>query len=54
MNYGVADLDGRQMAIPAFAEKLTEVPKAIVEADRQALRDVCCDSREIWGIASFF
>ena len=52
MNYRAAELDDRQMAMLVFAEKLTKQPEAIVEADRQALRDAGCDDREIWDIAS--
>ena len=35
-----------------FAVKLTEAPAKIEEADRQALRAVGFDDRDIWDIAS--
>lgn len=57
MNYRAADLDTRQTAMLDFAVKLTEQPDKIVETDRQALRDVGFNDRDIWDIAataSFF
>ncbi len=57
MNYRAAALDPKQMAMLDFAEKLTEQPHKIVEADRQALRDAGWSDRDIWDIAnvtSFF
>ena len=35
-----------------FSVKLTESPAKIVEADRQALRDVGFTDRDIWDIAA--
>lgn len=52
MNYRVADIDARQMAMLKFAEKLTKASSEIEEADRQALRDAGFNDRDIWDIAS--
>ncbi|MBS1302118.1 peroxidase-related enzyme [Loktanella sp. SALINAS62] len=52
MNWRAADLDARQTAMLRFAEKLTEMPSRIEDADRQALRDTGFDDRAIWDIAS--
>ncbi|MCT8972382.1 peroxidase-related enzyme [Microbaculum marinisediminis] len=52
MNYRVADLTDKQRAMLDFAWKLTEMPWAIDEPDRQALRDVGFSDRDIWDIAS--
>jgi len=52
MNYKVANLDDRQRAMLDFAEKLTKASADVVEADRQALRDVGFSDRDIWDIAS--
>ena len=52
MNWRAADLDARQAAMLAFAEKLTLDSARIVEADRQALRDAGFSDRDIWDIAS--
>jgi uncharacterized peroxidase-related enzyme len=52
MNWRVADLDARQSAMLAFAEKVTLASAAIVEADRQALREAGFSDRDIWDIAS--
>lgn len=52
MNYKVADLDARQMAMLDFAAKLTKSSADVVEADRQALRDVGFADRDIWDISS--
>jgi uncharacterized peroxidase-related enzyme len=52
MNWRVADLDARQTAMLAFAEKVTLASAAIGEADRQALRDAGFGDRDIWDIAS--
>lgn len=52
MNYRAAPLDARQRAMLDFSAKLTETPDRIVEADRQALRDVGFSDRDIWDIAS--
>jgi uncharacterized peroxidase-related enzyme len=52
MNYRAASLTPRQRAMLDFAHKLTVSPDAIVEADRQSLRDAGFDDRSIWDIAS--
>jgi uncharacterized peroxidase-related enzyme len=52
MNYRAADLDDRQTAMLDFSVKLTDHPDAIVEADRQALRDQGFSERDIWDIAA--
>jgi uncharacterized peroxidase-related enzyme len=58
MNYRAAEgLTPKQVAMLDFADKLTRNPNAIVEADRQALRDAGFSDRDIWDIAavaSFF
>ncbi|MCU0911550.1 MAG: peroxidase-related enzyme [Rhodobacteraceae bacterium] len=52
MNWRTAELSDRERAMLAFAEKLTEAPARVVEADRQALRDAGFSDRDIWDIAS--
>lgn len=52
MNYRAAELSERQRAMLDFAVKLTESPEAMIEADRQALRDVGFSDRDIWDIAN--
>ena len=52
MNYRVAPLEPKQMAMLEFTEKLTRQPEAIVEGDRQALRDGGWSDRDIWDIAN--
>jgi uncharacterized peroxidase-related enzyme len=52
MNYRAARLDRRQRAMLDFAVKLTAEPHAIVEADRQALRDAGFSDGDIWDIAA--
>ena len=52
MNYRVAPLDAREMAMLNFAEKLTEFPHRIENSDRQALRDAGWSDRDIWDIAN--
>jgi len=52
MNWRVAELDARQAAMLQFAEDLTVASARITEADRQALRDVGFEDRDIWDIAS--
>ena len=53
MNYRAAEgLTAKQIAMLDFADKLTREPHAIVEADRQALRDAGFTDRDIWDIAS--
>ena len=57
MNWRAARLDPRQVAMLAFAEKLTRASAEITEADRAALRDAGFDDRGIWDIvnvAAFF
>ncbi len=57
MNFRAADLDKRQRAMLEFAQKLTEKPWEVVDADRDALRKVGFSDRDIWDIgatASFF
>jgi uncharacterized peroxidase-related enzyme len=52
MNYKVASVTAQQMAMLDFAVKLTRESASVVEADRQALRDVGYSDRDIWDIAS--
>ncbi|MEO0391398.1 MAG: peroxidase-related enzyme [Pseudomonadota bacterium] len=52
MNWRVADLDARQTAMLQFAEDITLASARITEADRQALRQVGFNDRDIWDIAS--
>ena len=52
MNWRVADLDARQAAMLAFAEKMTVSSAAIVESDRDALRQVGFSDRDVWDIAA--
>ena len=52
MNYRAAELSERQRAMLDFAVKLTESPQSMIEADRQALRDVGFSDRDIWDIAN--
>ena len=52
MNWRAADLDARQTAMLAFAEKITVASYTIVEADREALRAVGFSDRDIWDIAN--
>lgn len=52
MNWRVADLDSRERAMLGFAEKLTEAPARIEEADRTALRAEGFSDRDIWDIAA--
>jgi uncharacterized peroxidase-related enzyme len=57
MNYRVAELDARHRAMLDFAWKLTENPRDISEADRQALRDAGfteADIFDICDVAAFF
>ena len=51
-NWRVAELSEKQVAMLEFAEKLTESPAKIVDADRQALRNAGFSDRDIWDIAS--
>ncbi|MBO0903871.1 peroxidase-related enzyme [Jiella sonneratiae] len=50
-NWRAAGLDARQTAMLDFVTRLTERPDAIVEADRQALRDAGFSNRAIFDIA---
>lgn len=52
MNWRAARLDARQTAMLTFAEKATKASAEIVEADRQALREVGFSDRDIFDIAS--
>ena len=52
MNWRAAKLDARQVAMLAFAEKVTKASAEVVEADRQALRDQGFSDRDIWDIAA--
>ncbi|NIZ14968.1 peroxidase-related enzyme [Phaeobacter sp. HF9A] len=52
MNYRVAPLDARQRAMLDFAAKLTRASAEVEEADREALREVGFDDRDIWDIAN--
>jgi len=52
MNWRVADLDARQTEMLRFAEKMTVESHKIVEADREALRDVGFSDADIWDIAN--
>ena len=52
MNYRVAPLAPREMAMLTFVEKLTEFPHRMEDADRQALRDAGWSDRDIWDIAN--
>jgi len=57
MNWRAARLSERHRAMLAFAEKLTEQPSKMEEADRAALRDAGFSDDDIWDIAataSFF
>ncbi len=57
INYRVADLDARTRAMLDFAVKMTEASYKIEEPDREKLRQVGFNDRDIWDIAavaSFF
>ncbi len=57
MNYRVAELSARHRAMLDFAWKLTESPREIAEADRQALRDAGfteADVFDICDVTAFF
>jgi uncharacterized protein YciW len=51
-NYRAADLPPRQKAMLDFAVQLTEAPDKIDEADRQELRRLGFNDRNIWDIAA--
>lgn len=52
MNWRMADLDARQHAMLAFAEKVTKASAETTEADRDALRAAGFSDRDIWDIAA--
>jgi len=52
MNWRAADLDARQTAMLAFAEKATRASAEITESDRAALRAAGFSGRDIWDIAN--
>ncbi|CUH78466.1 peroxidase-related enzyme [Tropicibacter naphthalenivorans] len=52
MNWRVADLNHRQRAMLAFAEKMTVESSKIAEYDRESLRDAGFSDRDIWDIAN--
>ena len=52
MNYRVAEVSPKQMAMMEFACKLTETPAKMDEADRAALRDAGWSDRDIWDISA--
>lgn len=51
-NWRVAPLEARQKAMLGFAVKLTNAPKDMEEADRQALRAAGFSDRDIWDVAA--
>ncbi len=56
-NYRVASLSSRQRVMLDFAHRLTTIPEAIGEADRQALRDAGfseADLFDICAVVAFF
>ena len=52
MNWRVAELPGKQVAMLTFAEKVTRASAEITEPDRAALRDAGWTDRDIWDIAN--
>ena len=52
MNYRVAPVTPKQRAMLDFAVQMTEASYRIEEADRQRLRDVGFEERDIWDIAA--
>lgn len=52
MNYRVADIDARTMAMLDYAVALTEASAKVTEADREVLRSHGFSDRDIWDIAS--
>jgi uncharacterized peroxidase-related enzyme len=52
MNYRVAHLSARERAMLDFAVLITKASARIEERDRQTLRDVGFDERDIWDIAA--
>lgn len=51
INYRAAELSDRQRTMLDFAVKATQSPAELEESDRQALRDVGFDERDIMDIA---
>lgn len=51
-NWRAANLPAKQQAMLAFAEKLTQSPAAIDDADRAALRSAGFNDRDIWDISA--
>jgi uncharacterized peroxidase-related enzyme len=51
-NFRAGDLGERTTAMLEFAVKLTRAPYAIVESDREALREAGFGDRDIWDIAA--
>ncbi|MCY3984885.1 MAG: peroxidase-related enzyme [Roseovarius sp.] len=52
MNWRAANLDSRQTAMLAFAEKVTKASAEITEDDRNELRKEGFSDRDIWDISS--
>jgi len=52
MNYRAAELSPRHRAMLDFADKLTNSPNEIDEADRSALRDAGFSEKDIWDVAN--
>lgn len=52
MNFRAASLPPEQRAMLEFAEKITEAPSKLDEADRQRLRDNGYSDRDIYDIAN--
>ncbi len=51
MNFRAAPLSDRQRAMLEFAERLTQAPECIEDADRDLLREQGFSERDIWDIA---
>jgi uncharacterized peroxidase-related enzyme len=51
INYRAAEISERQRAMLDFAVKATDRPAELAESDRQALREVGFDERDIMDIA---
>lgn len=51
-NHRTADLSKRHRAMLDFAEKLTEEPGRVDDADVQALREAGFSQEEVWDVAS--
>lgn len=52
MNWRMAELDARQIAMLSFTEKVAKSSAEVTEDDRQSLREVGFSDRDIWDIAS--